>query len=333
MFCIPYKTYKYSTGDLFKRKEITRAFCPFLLVSSDLKNQIGGFVQSMYSKMLMLFLTLTMSACNSGGGANETPQLDSEFKCVPQSSLQGIVGGQVVGKYDTDANKVVMLLSGSGRKVELCTAAPIAPDVLLTAAHCIVATADQTRAFVTTSATCESGFNRLEQGIQVASIVVHENYSDIENLPLNTPNKSDLALVFLKKSLPKEFPIYKIAKPAKSEELGTLYFFGYGAVSLNKRSSGILRKTEVSPWAYNVDLHLQEVSVDQRYGHGVCSGDSGGPGLVMLNGELQILGVNSYVSGSGDTDYCMNRGNLALVDYYSPWIENKMAARGRTLRK
>ena len=84
---------------------------------------------------------------------------------------------------------------------------------------------------------------------------------------------------------------------------------------------------------FEIDHSVQEVRIDQTYGRGVCSGDSGGPGLVYLDGEYQILGVNSYVSGSRGSDYCMNEGNLALADHYLSWIENKMAARGRSLRK
>ena len=259
--CIPYKTYKYSTGELFKRKEITREFCQFLLASRNQKNQIGGFVKSMYSKMLMLSLTLIMTACNSGSGSGDKPKLNPAGACIPEANLEGIVGGEKVGQYDYDANKVVMLLSESSDGVELCTAAPIAPDVLLTAAHCITASASNTKAFATTSATCESGFDRLSQGIVAEAVVVNENYVGVENSSLSSV-KSDVALVFLKSSLPNYYPVYRIADSQKQIS-SELYLYGYGAVSMKKRSSGILRKTEVQEGLFEIDHSVQEVRIDQ----------------------------------------------------------------------
>lgn len=295
------------------------------------KNQIGGFVKSVYSKMLILSLTLTMSACNSSSDSGEKPNLNPAGVCVARS--EGIVGGKRVGESDYDANKVVMLLSeDSNGDVELCTAAPIAPDVLLTAAHCITATASKTKAYTTTSALCNTGFDRTKSGIAASAVVVNENYNGVENSSLAAAIKSDVALVFLSSKLPSHYPVYKIAD-SQRQFTSSLYLYGYGAVSLTKKSSGVLRKTEIQDGRFEIDQSVKEVRIDQTYGKGVCSGDSGGPGLVYVDGEYQILGVNSYVSGRKDTDYCMNEGNLALADHYLSWIESKMAARGRQLKK
>jgi len=282
-------------------------------------------------KLLLLSLTVvTLSSCNSSSGSGEKV-LPQAGKCVPESSLQGIVGGQKVGQYDYDSTKVVMLLTESGKDVELCTAAPIAPDVLLTAAHCVTSKASATKAYTTASATCGSGFDRFSDGIDVQAVEIHEAYVGVENVTMNAV-KSDVALVFLKSSLPTYYPVYKIAD-SRNIAHSNLYLYGYGAVSMTKRSSGILRKTEVESENFQIDRNLQEVRIDQTQGHGVCSGDSGGPGLVLINGEYQILGVNSYVSGKKDTDYCLNEGNLALADNYLSWIENKVRAHGRALKK
>lgn len=285
----------------------------------------------MYSKMLILSLTLTVAACNSSSGSGEKPALNPAGVCVDRS--EGIVGGQKVAEYDYDSNRVVMLLSeDSSGDVELCTAAPIAPDVLLTAAHCITATASKTKAYTTTSALCNSGFNRNQTGIVATAVVVNENYYGVENASLSSI-KSDVALVFLSSKLPSNYPIYKIAD-SKKQMNSSLYLYGYGAISLNVKSSGILRKAEIQAGRFEIDQTIKEVSIDQTYGKGVCSGDSGGPGLVYLDGEYQILGVNSYVNRQHKgQDYCKVQGNLALADHYLSWIENKMAARGRQLKK
>lgn len=285
-------------------------------------------------KVLVLSLTiLALSSCNSSSSSGEKTPVNPGRSCVPESELEGIVGGDRVSSYDYDSNRVVMLLSRSAEGMELCTAAPIAPDVLLTAAHCITASAAETYAFTKSAITCEAGFNFSRDAREVVAVVVNENYSELDDSRMNKI-KSDVALVFLKEKLPTNYPVYKIADSEQVAASGSdLYLYGYGTTALNRKASGILRKTQIQPALYSINKTLQEVKVDQTAGRGVCSGDSGGPGLVMINGELQILGVNSYVAGKDGTDICRNQGNLALADYYTSWIENKMSARGRSLRK
>lgn len=285
------------------------------------------------SKVVLLPFVLGLAACSSASDSSEKPKFNQQGTCISEESLEGIVGGQKVGKYDADSNRVVMLLSESADGIQLCTAAPIAPDVLLTAAHCVVDTDSNSKikAFATTSATCESGFNRVTQGIDADAVVFHENYRSVEKSDLKGV-KSDIALVFLKSSLPAQYPVYKIADSQRATD-SSLYLFGFGTINMTKKSAGVLRKTEVRRGRFEINRDLQEVAIDQTYGQGVCTGDSGGPGLIRVDGEYQILGVNSYASGRKGTDQCLNRGNLTLVDYYLSWIEGKMATHGRSLRR
>lgn len=294
---------------------------------------------SMRSKLLLLSLTvMALSGCNSSSNTTpageKVPPVTKNRTCIPESELMqpspGIVGGQKVTPYSTDSKRVVMLLSQSEEGAEVCTAAPIASDVLLTAAHCITASAEKTLVITHTGISCESGFS-VDTDTQVAAAVVkHEGYDPTTRASVS---QSDVALVFLKQSLPWGYPVYKIADPTLVTDTNEIYFYGYGATGYKKGGSGILRSVTLPRADFEIQQDDGKVKLNQRYGSGVCSGDSGGPGLVKINGEMQILGVNSYVVGEDHSDICRGEGYLALANSYTSWIENKMQARGRSLKK
>ncbi|MBC7421414.1 MAG: trypsin-like serine protease [Bdellovibrio sp.] len=258
--------------------------------------------------------------------------------CIPESDLvkttveksNGIVGGERIYPGNADAKRVVLLFDTKGA---ICTATPIARDVLLTAAHCAQGLVKNYLAIFHTALSCESGFDARDVAMvsSVNEMVVHEAY--IDNAPANEL-VGDLALIFLKKDIPVEYPIYKLAKPAQMTLENSIYFFGYGAIGYQMGSSGMLRKTELPSSKYTIDQTQKKVLLDQTSGHGVCSGDSGGPGLVSIDGELQILAVNSYVSSSPlSSDACKGNATLVLTDSYRDWIAVKLAARNRYLRQ
>lgn len=246
------------------------------------------------------------------------------------SALNGIVGGDRVLQTAIDANRVVMLFDTDGA---ICTAIPIAPDVLLTAAHCTQGNLKKYLAVFYTSLSCESGFDARNTKVvtTVKEFIIHEDYIDSASI---TEMKGDLALVFLTKDIPANYPIYRIANPNSVNSSNTLKFFGYGAVGYQLRGSGMLRRTELPSTHYRIDQENLKVHVDQSIGRGVCSGDSGGPGFVEINGELQVLGVNSYVSTTdASKDACKDSAVMVLVDSYRDWIELKLAARNRYLKQ
>ena len=271
---------------------------------------------------------------------NPAPVENPKAACIPQKDLlssssdafaqNGIVGGERIYQNEPDSTRVVILLNTEG---SICTAAPIARDVLLTAAHCAQSKAGKYIVGFYTSISCESGFDAKNPDItaKVNELVVNESY--IDSAP---PSQfvGDLALVFLNKDIPANYPIYKLAIPENLTPKNNLFFFGYGAIGFSKKNSGVLRKTELFSEEYEVKRAARKVVINQQRGHGVCSGDSGGPGLVELDGELQILGVNSYVSSvETNDDACKGNATLVLTDSYRDWIEVKMAARNRFLRK
>ncbi len=291
--------------------------------------------QTSISVILILFLSF-LSSCDTSRSktADDTGvNPNGSGICIPESKLTGIVGGSKIlpGAYD---DKIVMMLNiPKGEDLGICTATAIAPDVLLTAGHCV--DGDLEHAFVTlhTSLSCESGFDFRYDTVKISSFAVNEDF-DLELAESNPPKmKGDIALVFLKEPLPARYPIYKIARPEDFSKSNQIYFYGYGSVGYEKKGSAILRKTALALSNVTVDIEQKKVFVNQSDGTGICTGDSGGPGLLKINGEYQILGVNSYVEAiSGIGDLCQGKSALVLVDAYRNWIEEKLRSRGRLLR-
>lgn len=290
------------------------------------------------TKLLALStLLISIAACDSGSSSNDRIKGGNKEpgNCIPESQLTGIIGGNRVNPGDFDAKLVMMLNVPQGEDLGICTAAAIAPDVLLTAGHCVHG--DLNQAFVTlhTSISCESGFDARYNVTKVLDFIVHEKFE--LSVSESDPAKmvGDIALVFLKNSLPSQYPIYKIARPKDLVAVDEISFYGYGSIGQDKKGAAILRSTHLSFDKIKVDVEQKKVFVDQSNGRGICTGDSGGPGLVRINGEYQILGINSYVDGrSGDrSDYCKGESALVLADSYRDWIEAKLKSRGRRLRQ
>ncbi len=275
-------------------------------------------------KIILFSSALILSACNSGSSSNQRDPLikktDSKRTCVPESELLagGIVGGQIVEQSDSDSKMVMMLVSNG----QMCTAAAIGKRVILTAAHCIAG--DKTNTFVAfySSVSCESGFNKNLYTQGISETFVHSDYD-----PASTPEnmKGDIALIILENDIPEGYTIYKIADPEKIHASSDMYLYGYGNTGSNAGGAGMLRKTILSNSAFDIDLNLKKIKVNQSGGNGICLGDSGGPSFVNdIEGEKQILGVNSYVKGP-ENDICSNFSYQTLANAYSDWITSKTA--------
>ena len=289
-----------------------------------------------------IVVVASLTACDSGKGDSPAKQDvgTKSMTCVPESDLNGIVGGSLVNEDDSDAHMVMMLniISDDGH-LEICTATAIAPDVLLTAAHCASgATADH--AFITLyhSITCESGFDIHRNIARISSFVVNEQFDPaLVNGSSVDQIVGDVALIFLQESLPSYYPIHKIAHVADIPSTSPLYLLGYGstsAVITDKGTSGpgagTLRRAQLPFSDVTIDATNKKVNIDQSAGEGICTGDSGGPGFVEVNGEFEILGVNSYVGGPND-NICTGQATMTLADSYRDWIEQKMQLFGRSL--
>lgn len=126
----------------------------------------------------------------------------------------------------------------------------------------------------------------------------------------------DAALVQLREPVPIA-PIPIRPTPLASSDLGKpLRLVGWGITEEGGYDSGIKRFAMSQVFEYD-----DEIVMIGGPETNVCSGDSGGPALIDVNGQLQVLAVTSFVD-----PLCLEFGFGTRADTIAGWVEETIAA-------
>jgi hypothetical protein len=211
----------------------------------------------------------------------------------------------------------VLDLDKSGGGTSFCTASVIAPDVVLTAAHC-VSNLSNTRVFF-------RGDHSQLVLVDIASIAVHPEFRP--KIGRKQLISIDLALLRLAEPLPPAFKPIELTDsgPVATGQPFRMAGFGRADESVSG-TSGVLRagilvasgpKSPVLVWLTDPD----------GTGLGGCTGDSGAP--VFAIGQPALVAVAIRANGIKGHS-CGATTEAVLIGPQMPWVHKTLQAWGAT---
>ena len=207
------------------------------------------------------------------------------------------------------ARAIVMLVD---EREDLCTATALAPDLVLTAAHCVAGPLKRSVKVYQTG-----------QTIAVARTVSHPQFNFSNYLASRAT--ADLALVKLAAPLPDIIAPVTLAEVRRVAVGETLTIAGFGVTkNATPIGLGIPREAKLAVTGKPGSLQIRLVdpaTLNKRPGLGGCVGDSGAPAFETdASGALRIVGVVSWSTAPNDEDGCGGLTGLTPLLLYRDWI-------------
>jgi secreted trypsin-like serine protease len=214
------------------------------------------------------------------------------------------------------APHVVLIAGAPG----VCSGVAIAPDLVLTAAHCV--------SKVGTYKLAALDGSRMTMR-NVASVATHPQFAPRDDAP-------DVALVKLApKPEPKLTPVAFSDRRAPIAVGDRFIVAGFGLTNQNDRkSAGKLRTATLiatgKPNTQIINL-VDPNTLGEKAGLGVCNGDSGGPVLEQRDGKLALIGIISWTAGPDGEQRCGFISGIIPLPRYHFWITETAAKLGSPL--
>ncbi|KFC64070.1 putative serine protease [Bosea sp. LC85] len=208
--------------------------------------------------------------------------------CAVASPAAAVVGGSASRGVDGPRAWTVRVETSRG---ELCSGAAIAPELVLTAAHCLMGGG------AVRVVSLDPRFR--ERSHPVIGVLPHPSF-----VPGTTPRTqpgTDLAVLRLASPLPADIEPLSLGSGLWQGE--TVTMAGYGLSSENnKRTARRLRETPLVNAGNYTTSNTVKVAVDTQAmgetpGAGACRGDSGGPVLRGAAASRDLVGIVSWSSG------------------------------------
>ena len=230
------------------------------------------------------------------------------FLLVSPLPAAAMVGG-AGAPPDAIARSVVLIVGSRGNS---CSGVALAPDLVLTAAHCVLPGADYK--------IVEFDAARQPQLRDVASVTAHPKF-ELKTMLAHRAT-ADVALVKLAAPLASVTPA-TLGPPLTVAPGDALTVAGYGvAVRGDGKSGGTVRAAALI--ATGRPGHLQVRLVDpatkgERAGLGACTGDSGAP-VFAMTGFPSVIGLVSWSTGPANSAGCGGLTGVTPLFRYLDWI-------------
>ncbi|MDB5654290.1 MAG: peptidase and chymotrypsin/Hap [Tardiphaga sp.] len=228
-----------------------------------------------------------------------------------------MVGGAPESNQGIGASVITII----GSRGTFCSGALIAPELVLTAAHCIAANTDYKIVLYDAQRTPELR--------DVRRVAVHPQFraQGISNHRAG----ADVALLQLTAPLSK--PVAALGIP--SEPIAAGQSFGVAGIGVTRqgdgKSGGVVRAVSLLSTSQPGRLQIRLVDPatnNASGGLGACTGDSGAPVVQQQSGGAVIVGVVSWSTGANNTAGCGGLTGVTPLTLYRAWVVETARAWG-----
>jgi secreted trypsin-like serine protease len=219
-----------------------------------------------------------------------------------------IVGGAAPAT-DGVFRSVVTIVGSRGNS---CSGTLIAPDLVLSVAHCVGPGADYK--------IVEYGKDRQPQLRNVRRVAAHPGF-DMKTMLAHRAT-ADVSLLQLE--APKNNPS-AIGVPLLPLDAGNRFTIAGIGVTVrgNGKSAGVVRSAELVATGHPGTLQIRlfdPAAGGTREGLGACTGDSGGPVFEEQQGKQVVVGVVDWSTGPNGSDGCGGLTGVTPLTLYRDWI-------------
>jgi hypothetical protein len=199
-----------------------------------------------------------------------------------------------------------------------CGAVLIAPQVILTAAHCVASQSGSFTAYVNAYDAYDQAGSEMQTVIRGS---IHPSYNSITR-------EYDLAVLQLKAPVRSvtPTPVNDAYWPSSGESLiivglGNAFEGGSTTVWLNAAEVKIVDSWTCDREYGGGKIYDDSMICARDFGQDACQGDSGGPALMTINGVEQVVGIVSWGRGCGNYNF---PGVYSRVSTSKAWIDSKI---------